>query len=160
MNLTQIEISYKTLSKDKVSIKGSKDAYTVLKPYFEKVTEYKELFFALYLNRSNSVLGVDYFPYNYHQGEHKANALLLISEGGKSGTVVDILQLLQGAILTNASSVIVAHNHPSGNLNPSNNDKEITKKLKDICLLMDVSLLDHLIITTDNFYSFADCCDL
>lgn len=160
MRLTQIGIDFIAVSREKVSVKGSRDAYEILKPYFGKNMEYKELFFVIYLNRANNVVGVDPFPYNYAEGEQQVNSLMKVSEGGKNGTVVDICQIFQGAILTNASSLIVAHNHPSGNTTPSQNDKEITKKIKQACNIFDLSLLDHVILTESDYHSFADCGDL
>ncbi|HOW09281.1 MAG TPA: JAB domain-containing protein [Bacteroidales bacterium] len=68
----------------------------------------------------------------------------------------DVRIILQAAIKTNASGIIVCHNHPSGNLTPSETDTKITKKIKDACSIMDIQLLDHLIIDPDDFYSFAD----
>lgn len=79
-----------------------------------------------------------------------------ISKGGINGSVTDVRIVLQYAIKANASGLIVCHNHPSGNLNPSESDTAITKKIKDSAILMDIQLLDHLIINTDNYYSFAD----
>jgi DNA repair protein RadC len=92
------------------------------------------------MNRSNSVLGI-----------------LEISKGGISGTVTDVRLIFQAAIKANASGIIVCHNHPSGNLNPSESDTKLTQKIKEAGNLMDIQLLDHLILTTDdNYYSFAD----
>lgn len=77
--------------------------------------------------------------------------------GGITGTVIDVRIILQYALKSNACSIIVSHNHPSGNLEPSNADIQITKKIKEAAKLMDISLLDHLIITTgDKYYSMAD----
>ena len=92
------------------------------------------------MNRSNAVLGI-----------------MDISKGGISGTVTDVRILLQASIKTNASGIIVCHNHPSGNINPSESDTKLTHKIKEAGNLMDIQLLDHLILTTDdNYYSFAD----
>jgi DNA repair protein RadC len=92
------------------------------------------------MNRSNSVLG-----------------LLPVSKGGISGTVTDVRIILQAALKSNASGLIVCHNHPSGNLNPSESDSRITQKLKEAGNIMDIQLLDHLIISPENdYYSFAD----
>jgi len=92
------------------------------------------------MNRSNAVLGI-----------------LEVSKGGISGTVTDVRVVYQAAIKGNASGIICAHNHPSGNLNPSESDTRLTQKLKDAGTLMDIQLLDHLILTADdNYYSYAD----
>jgi DNA repair protein RadC len=92
------------------------------------------------LNRSNAVLGI-----------------LSVSKGGISGTVTDVRLIFQGALKTNASGIIVCHNHPSGNAYPSESDKKITQKIKEAGNLMDIQLLDHLIILpVEGYYSFAD----
>jgi DNA repair protein RadC len=91
------------------------------------------------LNRSNRVLGIS-----------------CISKGGISGTVVDLKIILQTALKANASGLIVSHNHPSGNLTASREDVKVTEKLKSACQLLDLSLLDHLIISEEGYFSFAD----
>jgi DNA repair protein RadC len=102
--------------------------------------EHVEEFKILLMNRSNSVLGI-----------------MDVSKGGISGCVVDNHIIFQAAIKANASGIIVCHNHPSGNLNPSESDSKITQKIKDAGNLMDIQLLDHLILTMDGeYYSFAD----
>ena len=102
--------------------------------------EHIEEFKLLLMNRSNSVLGI-----------------MPVSKGGLSGTVTDVRLIFQGAIKANASGIIVCHNHPSGNLNPSESDTKITNKIKEAGNLMDIQLLDHLILTMDGtYYSFAD----
>jgi len=102
--------------------------------------EYIEEFKLLLLNRSNSVLGI-----------------MPVSKEGLSGTVTDVRLIFQGDIKANASGIIVCHNHPSGNLNPSESDIKITQKIKEAGNLMDIQLLDHLILTMNgSYYSFAD----
>jgi DNA repair protein RadC len=92
------------------------------------------------LNRSNAVLG-----------------MMKVSKGGISGTVTDVRVILQAAIKANASGIIVCHNHPSGNIQPSETDSRLTQKIKEAGQVMDIQLLDHLIITTEGrYYSFAD----
>lgn len=81
---------------------------------------------------------------------------LTVSEGGPCSTAVDVKLILQGALLTNAHGVILAHNHPSGNLQPSAPDKAMTKKIEKALLTMDMRLLDHLIVTRDGYFSFID----
>lgn len=99
----------------------------------------RESFKAVFLNTSNRAV-------NFYS----------LSDGGVSGTVVDTRLLLQAAILSNASSIIICHNHPSGNLNPSEADRKVTKKVKEAALLFDIMLLDHIILTEDDYFSFAD----
>lgn len=98
-----------------------------------------ESFYVIYLNRSN-----------------KVKCHLVASVGGVSGTVADIKIILATALKTLSSSIIVAHNHPSGNLKPSEADKQLTQKLKEACKLLEISLLDHLILTSEGYFSFAD----
>ncbi|MPT35047.1 MAG: DNA repair protein, partial [Flavobacterium sp.] len=93
----------------------------------------------LVLNRSNQVLGISH-----------------LSTGGTSGTVVDPKQVFAVALKANASAIILAHNHPSGNLYPSDADDKITNKLYKAGKLLDIEFLDHLIITKDGYYSFAE----
>ena len=91
------------------------------------------------MNRSNHVLGC-----------------LTVSEGGPCSTTVDVKLILQGALLTNASGVILAHNHPSGNLKPSEPDKIMTERIRKALTVMEVNLLDHLIVTRESYFSFVD----
>jgi DNA repair protein RadC len=98
-----------------------------------------ELFYVAYLNRSNGVLRCE-----------------MLSKGGISGTVVDIKLILNRAILLKASGILLSHNHPSGNLQPSEEDKEITKKIKEGSRIFDIQLLDHIIVGHSEYFSFAD----
>jgi len=95
----------------------------------------------LLLNRANKVLGIT-----------------TISEGGLSGTVTDVRLIYQYAIKGNASGIIICHNHPSGNVNPSESDQKITNKIKEAGNLLDIQLLDHIILTSEReiYRSFAD----
>ncbi len=101
--------------------------------------ELLEEFKILLLNRRNRVLG-----------------LVSISSGGVSGTIADPKLIFATALKSCASGLIICHNHPSGELNPSAEDIKLTNKLKDGGALLDIKILDHLIIGTDGFYSFAD----
>ncbi len=98
-----------------------------------------EEFWVLYLDRSNHII-------------RKSN----ISKGGVSGTVVDARIIFKQAIENLASSIVLCHNHPSGNLKPSEEDIRITKKLKDAGKLVEIAIIDHIIIAGNNFFSFAD----
>jgi DNA repair protein RadC len=120
-------------------ISQSSNAYDLLMSIWNDQVELYESFYVLLLNRANKVLGYR-----------------CLSQGGISGTVVDPKAIFQVALLTNASSVIIAHNHPSGNLLPSDADTRLTKKIKDVGNLMELQLLDHLIIAQEGYYSFAD----
>lgn len=123
------------MKKDK--IKSSQDVFDIL--YAELSDKNYEEFWILLLDRANQVIG-------------KEN----ISEGGMSGTVADPKKIYKIALDNNASSIIIAHNHPSNNLKPSTNDIELTKKIANAGKVLDISVLDHLIIGNDKYFSFAD----
>jgi DNA repair protein RadC len=118
-------------------IKCSADVFNLLQPVMEDISH--EEFWILFLNRSNRVIN-----------------RLKISQGGVSGTVTDVRIIMKKAVENLASGIIVCHNHPSGNLTPSESDTKITQKIKEAGDLMDVQLLDHLIISGNDYYSFAD----
>ena len=122
---------------ERKKITSSKDVFQLLNPKFKDLP-YEE-FWVLYLNRSNKVI-------------HKER----MSQGGISGTVVDVRLILKRAIENLASSIIISHNHPSGSLKPSQQDIDLTNKLKQASSFLDISLLDHLIVADNQFYSFAD----
>ena len=111
----------------------------MLPTYKEGTICYKEYFKVLFLNQSSQILGYT-----------------LISEGGITETCADVRVILQAALLTNSVAIILAHNHPSGSLEPSRQDMEITKQVKDAAQLMRIKVLDHLILTDAGYYSFAD----
>ncbi|MGV8094914.1 MAG: RadC family protein [Mangrovibacterium sp.] len=138
--LAEIEISYKPKCKasELPVADSSENAYRCLKDIFPSL-DYREYFYILCLNRSNKVLG-------YCQ----------ISVGGISGTLIDVRLIMQTALKSNASAIILAHNHPSGNLNPSDADKKVTWKIKGAGRLLDIDVLDHLILTSETYFSFAD----
>ena len=83
-----------------------------------------------------------------------------ISKGGVSGTVVDTKLIMKKALLLLASSIVLVHNHPSGNTNPSEQDRIVTEKIKSACKLLEINLIDHIIIAGNSYYSFADELDL
>ena len=120
-----------------IQIKCSKDVADIFQPLLADL-QYEE-FWILFLNRSNKVIN-----------------RMKLSQGGVSGTVTDVRMVMKTAIEYLASGIIVCHNHPSGNLNPSESDSKITQKIKDAGNLMDIQLLDHLIISEKDYYSFAD----
>ena len=141
-NLAEVKISYshKVKASDRRTIRCSRDAFQVSSLIIpEDQVEHHEYFSILLLNRANQVLGFKH-----------------ISEGGISGTITDIRIIFQSAIKANASAFIAIHNHPSGNITPSEADKKITQKIKEAGQLLDIPLLDHLIVTFENYYSFAD----
>ena len=137
--ICEIEVIYKRPAITSMeSIKGAEDIVEVFRKLItdEKI-DHKEFFLVALLSRHNHVLGV-----------------AKTSVGSTNGTVVNIKEILQLAIKTNSCSVILGHNHPSGNLKPSENDISITKKIKEACTLCEISLLDHIILTSEGFYSF------
>jgi DNA repair protein RadC len=79
-----------------------------------------------------------------------------VSSGGLTGTIVDVRIVLGTALKAAATSIILAHNHPSGNLHPSQEDFNLTKRIKEAAKFMDITVIDHLILTDENYYSFAD----
>lgn len=139
--VSEVQLTYKTKIKasERPKITSSRQVYDLLRPFFEEHMEYRELFYVVYLNRGNRVLGV-----------------VKISEGGCSGTVVDNKMVFQGALLASASAIILAHNHPSGNLRPSDNDIALTKKCKEAGRVLEIDVLDHVILSDEGYYSFAD----
>lgn len=138
--ISEIKVTYSSSKGEKPTVSGSHSAYEVLLPHWKKRTiELHEEFKVLLLNRANQALGV------FH-----------LSKGGVSGTVVDAKLIFSVALKCNASNIILAHNHPSGNQKPSSSDLSITRKIKQGCSLLDITLLDHLILTKDGFMSFAD----
>lgn len=126
-----------TESKVRFKIKSSKDVYDYLKADLTELGH--EEFYILLLNRANEVIGKEQ-----------------ISKGGISGTVADGKVIFQKALELKSSGVILAHNHPSGQLRPSEQDIKLTKSLVSFGKYVDLHILDHLIITDENYYSFAD----
>lgn len=138
--IAEIQVSYNTNSRVKYKITSSTSAYEILKSYWnEGRLELQEEFKVILLNRANDVLGI----YN-------------MSKGGVAGTVVDIKLLFAVALKCNASGIVISHNHPSGNLNPSEADRAITKKIKQASEIFDIKMIDHIIITHLGYYSFLD----
>lgn len=121
----------------RTAVTRSSDVAEIVVPLLQDLNH--EVFCVLYLNQSSKVL------------RHE-----LISSGGLTGTVADIRIILKNALLQNANKIIIAHNHPSGNLQPSNADKTLTQKLKEAAEWMDIKLLDHLIVAGTGYISMAD----
>ena len=119
------------------TLQQSRDAADILIPLMRDLNH--EMFYVLYLNQANRLI-------RYED----------ISSGGQTGTVADIRIILKNTLLNNANQLIIAHNHPSGNLTPSSADKELTRKLKEAASFMDIKLLDHLIIAGVSYLSMSD----
>jgi|SRR5690554_1734763 len=144
MIIPEFKISVKILNNirinDLTKISSSQDVTTVLRKCFDEDTFLiQEQFIVLMMNNSNKVLG-------FHS----------LSKGAINSTLVDIRLVFSTAIKNYATSIIVAHNHPSGNLQPSQADKTLTRKIKEAGILLDIRLLDHVILTEDDYFSFAD----
>ena len=140
--VSEVILSYKTTVKasERPQINSSIDVYKVLQENWNyEVIEFIEEFKVLLLNRANRVIGI-----------------VPISVGGTAGTIADPKVIYVSALKANAASIILAHNHPSGNLKASHADIELTKKLKNAGLFLDLPILDHIILTKDGFLSFAD----
>lgn len=127
--------SAEVLEKDKIA--GSKDAFQILQLKLEDLPH--EEFWIVLLNRANKVI-----------------ATKLVGRGGFSSTVVDSKIIFSFALESLASGIILAHNHPSGNLKPSNSDIRLTKKIVDAGKIMEVPILDHIIVGDNEYFSFAD----
>ncbi len=138
--IKEIRVSYSSGANNKIKIKNSIDSYELLLSCWNLHTiELQEEFKVLLLNRNNQVLGI--YP---------------LSKGGVSGTIVDAKLVFSVALKCNASSIILAHNHPSGNLKPSEMDRQLTAKLKKAGKYLDLNVLDHIVISKGEYYSFAD----
>lgn len=125
------------LIETKKKIKSSNDAYDLL--YADLSDKYHEEFWILLLDRANQLI-------------KKIN----ISEGGLSGTIADPKKIFKLALENNCSSIILAHNHPSNNLKPSENDIKLTKTILKAGTTLEINVLDHIIVGSDNYFSFAD----
>lgn len=140
MELTEILISYKNKNQDAVKVSSSVEVYNfILNHWDDDTLDIQENVKMLLLNSSNTILGV----YD-------------VSRGGINSTVIDLRLVLSVALKCLASSIILVHNHPSGNINPSEQDREFTKKIKSACKFLEIQLFDHIIITRHDYYSFAD----
>jgi len=143
-NVSEIDIVYKRKMNRKVSerplIKTSSDCYEVFKHYWDDgKIDLLEEFKVIFLNRSNRVLQI-----------------FSASSGGITGTVADPRLILTTALKLGACSIVLAHNHPSGSLKPSKADEELTQKIKYAAQFHDIKVLDHVIVCSDSYYSFAD----
>ncbi len=138
----QIQLIYKSDVKPSLrpKITGSRDAYNVLLESWDgSKIEFVEQFKVMLLNRANKVLGI-----------------FEVSTGCSTGTVADPKLIFAAAIKANACGIILAHNHPSGNVRPSQADIDLTKRMKEGGKLLEIQVLDHLIVTCEGYYSFTD----
>ena len=142
MQVSEVELVYKSKVKpsERPQVSQSKEVYELLKRNWdENKIGLVEQFKILLLNQNNRVLG-----------------LYEISTGGMTGTIADPKLIFIAALRAAAVNLILAHNHPSGSLKPSRADIELTRKIKDGGRLLDITVLDHLIISNEAFYSMAD----
>jgi DNA repair protein RadC len=138
--IAALELGRRRVDQDadpKKKIQTSRAAFETVKSHFFDLRH--EEFWVICLNRANMV-----------------SSKFMLSKGGVSGTIADVKLIFKNAIEHMASSIIVCHNHPSGNLVASDQDKTITEKIRAAGKIMDIGLLDHLIISDNNYYSFAD----
>lgn len=129
------------LSLRKTIIRNSKNIADFLQPFLQDLPT--EVFFAIFVNRGNRVIDTATF-----------------SHGGITGTIVDIRTIARRALELGATGVVVSHNHPSGNLQPSNADKSLTQKLKHGLKVLDIELIDHIIVSDEGYYSLSDSGDI
>nr|NQU93129.1 DNA repair protein RadC [Bacteroidota bacterium] len=122
---------------ERKKIQSSNDAFEIMQMHIGDA-QYEQ-FVVLMLNRANHIIRV-----------------INISEGGISGTVADPKKIFKLALENNASGIILGHNHPSGHLKPSDADIKLTRKIKEAGLLLEISVLDHIIVGVEKYYSFAD----
>ena len=142
MKVCEVELVYKSRIKpsQRPQVTNSKEVYELLKRNWDlSKIELVEQVKVLLLSQANKVLGISQ-----------------VSSGGMTGTVADPKIIFSTALKAAACNIILAHNHPSGNLKPSRADIEVTRKIKDAGTLLDIDVTDHLIISNEGFYSFAD----
>jgi DNA repair protein RadC len=140
--VAEVQLTYKTTVKasERPQVNTSQDVHRVLQSNWNyEIIEFIEEFKIILLNRANRVLGI-----------------LPISVGGTAGTIVDPKVVFVAALKANAHQIILVHNHPSGNLKPSEADRQLTSKLKEAGRYLDLQVIDHLILTKEGYLSFAD----
>jgi DNA repair protein RadC len=140
--VSEVELIYKSKVKasERPRISDSRQAYALLMFHWDlNKIELIEEFKVIFLNQANKVLGI----FN-------------VSSGGITGTVADPRLIFSAALKASACNIMLAHSHPSGNLKPSRADEELTNKLKNAGQFLDIRVVDHLIVTKDQYFSFAD----
>ena len=140
--VAEIELVYKTKVKasERPRIRETRDAAKLLMSLWnDGKIDLVEQFKILLLNSANRVLGV-----------------VDISTGGVTGTIADPKLIFSAALKANACGIILSHNHPSGNIKPSQSDQQLTAKIREAAKYLDIKVLDHIIVTSEDFYSFAD----
>lgn len=140
-NFYEVDFSIKNAQPmcERLKIKNSSQLYRYFLPLFGAEIETREHFFVVLMNQANQVVG-----------SYK------LSTGGLSACLVDLRVLFFVVVRSLATSIAICHNHPSGNLVASDQDKKLTQKIKTACAFLDINFLDHLIVTADGYLSFAD----
>ena len=138
--IAEISVHYSHLVKPSQQTKvcSSGDIYNHIFPLWKDM-DYRETFAILFLSRASRILGIQW-----------------LSTGGTTGTVVDAKMIFQAALKVNANSIVMIHNHPSCNLQPSDADIKLTRKIKAGGELLNINVIDHIIFTSEGYYSFAD----
>ena len=140
--VAEVELTYKNRVpyNERKKVLTSHDAYSILLNIHDDDTiDYTETFKVLYLNQASQVVGCN-----------------TISQGGITATCVDVRNIMQGALLTNAVAMVLGHNHPSGSTRPSKEDDRLTNQIVKAGELLNIRVLDHIIFTREHFYSFND----
>lgn len=135
----EYKLTKKSTNFNRAKITSSTNAATFARQFYYEDIEIYESFFLVLLNQASNTVGY-----------------VKISQGGTAGTVVDVALIAKYAVESLSRSVILVHNHPSGNLKPSDADKSITKRTKAALELFSIKVLDHIILTTDGYFSFSD----
>ena len=135
----ELTVNYRRTKTPKTIIKSPGNANEFIRPYFDEFMDDHEEFKIIHLSKANVVVNIDH-----------------LSKGGDAGTMVPISNAVRNALYIKTSAVIMVHNHPSGNLKPSEADKDITKKLQDAFKTVEIQLLDSMILTREGYFSFAD----
>lgn len=138
--VTEVELSYKSRIKpnDRFQVSDASEVYYLFKHLLKNRIEHHEEVHVVLLNQALKILGISQ-----------------VSKGGISESTVDARIIFQLAILSNATKIILVHNHPSGNINPSQQDDDITSKINRISIILGIELIDHVIIAKEGYYSYA-----
>lgn len=136
----KLTYSHRVKKSDRINLKSSREGAEAIREIIDADTiNLHEDFYTIHLNQANDIIGVHH-----------------VSRGGITGTVADPRIILSTALQCAACAIILVHNHPSGNLQPSKADQEITQKIKNAASYLDIKVLDHLILSEEGYYSFAD----
>lgn len=139
--VAEVQLTYRSNIRpsDRKQFHGAEEVYNLIRPFFDEAIEYREMAVMLLHNRANRVLGV-----------------MELSIGGTVSTTMDVRMIFQAALKANATGIILAHNHPSGNKSASQADMTVTKQIKEAGKLLEIQVTDHLILTPEGFMSFAN----